>query len=95
MQRIGGFRRKTRHKLRKNVREHGKLRIRYFLQEFNKGERVYLNADSIYQNGMYFPRYHGKSGIIDGKQGKCYYVRINDHNKEKKILIHPIHLRKA
>lgn len=95
MQRIGGFRRKTRHKLRKNIREHGKISIRRFLQTFNAGDRVYLKADSSYQEGMYFSRYHGKAGLIEGKQGKCYYVKIKDHNKVKKLLIHPVHLKRA
>ena len=95
MQRIGGFRRKTRHKLKKNVRDKGKKSIRNFLQSFNEGDKVYLKADSTYQEGMYFPRYHGKSGIVEGMQGSCYYIKIKDHNKTKKVLVHPFHLRKA
>lgn len=95
MQRIGGFRRKTRHKLRKNVRDRGKTSIKKSLQKFDDGDRVYLKAEPAYQKGMYFPRYHGKSGVISGKQGICYYVRIKDHNKAKTLLVHPIHLKRA
>ncbi|MBI2671091.1 50S ribosomal protein L21e [Candidatus Woesearchaeota archaeon] len=95
MQRIGGFRRKTRHKLRKNIHERGKISIKKFLQKFDQGTRVYLKADSGYQKGMYFPRYHGKAGIVTGKQGSCYYVKIKDQNKHKILLVHPIHLKRA
>tara|TARA_Y100000310_G_scaffold275745_2_gene292439 strand:- start:525 stop:824 length:300 start_codon:yes stop_codon:yes gene_type:complete len=95
MQRIGGFRRKTRHKLRKGVRERGKISLRRFFQGFKEGEFVALSAESGYQKGMYFPRFHGKNGVISGKQGTNYYVAIKDGGKEKKILVHPVHLKKC
>ena len=95
MQRTGGFRRKTRSKLRKNVRSKGKLSIRKFLQKFDEGERVNLVAESGIQGGMYNPRYHGKSGVIGKKQGSNYYVKIKDGNKFKSLLVHPIHLKKG
>ncbi len=44
--------------------------------------------------GMYFPRFMGKSGIISGKAGTCYQVAIKDQNKEKTLVIHPVHLRR-
>lgn len=93
--RIGGFRRKTRHKLRKNVRERGKISLRKFFQNFENGEVVALSAEPSYQKGMYFPRFHGKNGIIKRKQGTNYYVAIKDGGKEKQILIHPVHLKKC
>ena len=95
MQRVGGFRRKTRRKLSKNIRQKGKLSIRKFFQKFVDGDRVCLVAEPSYQKGMYFPRFHGKSGVIDGKQGSSYYVKIKDGNKLKRVLTHPVHLKKA
>jgi len=94
MQRVGGFRRKTRSKLRKNVSERGRISIKRFLQEFKINEKVNLTADPAYQKGMYYPRFHGKTGKITGKQGKCYYVSIKDGSKEKIIIVHPIHLKR-
>ena len=94
MQRTGGFRRKTRSKLRKNVRSKGKISIRKFLQKFIEGDRVNLVAEPGVQGGMYHPRFHGKSGIIGIKQGSNYYVKIRDGNKDKSLLVHPIHLKK-
>ena len=95
MQRIGGFRRKTRRKLTKNVRQKGKISISKFFQKFKEGDRVYLVAEPAYQKGMYFPRFHGKSGVVMESQGSNYYVQIKDGSKQKKLLIHPIHLKKS
>ena len=93
--RVGGFRRKTRSKLRKNIRDKGKISLVRFFQRFNVNDKVYLNAEPGYQKGMYFPRFHNAAGVITGKQGSNYYVQIRDGNKRKEILVHPVHLKKA
>lgn len=93
-QRIGGFRRKTRNKLKKNIRTKGKISIKKYLQVLKNGEKVLLKAEPAVQKGMYFPRYHGRSGTIVGKKGKCYEVKILDGKKPKVLIIHPIHLKK-
>ncbi len=87
------MRRKTRSKFRKNIGEKGFLPITRFLQSFEIGQRVVLKAFSSYQKGMYHPRFHGKVGIISGKQGKCYFVEIKDGNTKKNILVNPVHLK--
>lgn len=92
--RVGGFRRKTRHKLRKNIREKGKISLTKYFQTFQINDRVLLKAEPAVQKAMYFPRFHGKTGVIKGKQGKCYRVLIKDDKKEKMLIVHPIHLRK-
>ncbi len=94
-QRTGGFRRKTRHKLRKNKKEKGKISIRKYFQKFKEGDKVYLKAEPAVQKGMYLPRFHGKAGCIVKKQGECYYVKIKDGKKEKNLLVHPIHLKRT
>ncbi|MEK6940943.1 MAG: 50S ribosomal protein L21e [Nanoarchaeota archaeon] len=94
MKRVGGFRRKTRSKLRKNVRDGGKISIRRFLQTFNDGDIVSLKAEPAIQTGMYFPRFHGLVGKVIGKQGKCYMVSLKDGHKTKHVIIHPVHLRR-
>lgn len=93
--RVGGFRRKTRSKLKKNVRERGKISIRKYFQSFNIGDKVILKAEPAVQKGMYFPRYHAKHGVVKGKAGKCYEVMINDQKKEKTLIVHPVHLKRA
>lgn len=92
MKRVGGFRRKTRYKLRKSISQKGKIHISKFLQTFEIGDRVLLKAYPSYQGGMFFLRFHGKIGEIVGKQGDCYKVSIKDGNKRKECIVHPVHL---
>ena len=93
-QRIGGQRRKTRHKLQKSVREKGKISIKKYFQEFSKGDKVLLSAEPAVQSGMYNPRYHSKVGMVSSKRGNCYIVAIKDGGKEKTLIVHPVHLRR-
>lgn len=93
VKRIGGFRRKTRRKLAKKENEKGKISITRYLQSFKEGERVCLKAEPAIQRGMYLPRFHGRVGVIKGMRGGCYEVMIRDGNKEKKLIVHPVHLR--
>ncbi len=94
VQRIGGNRRKTRSKLRKSVRTKGKISVTKYSQKFNEGDAVYLVAEPAVQKGMFHPRFHGKSGIVEGKQGSNYCIKIKDGGKTKILLAHPIHLKK-
>jgi len=93
--RTGSFRRKTRAKLTKEIREKGKISVQQYFQQFKLQDKVLLKANPSRQHGMYFPRFHGKVGIISGKQGACYKVKIKDYTKEKILIVHPIHLRKC
>ncbi len=91
--RLGGFRRKTRSKLRKNYRQKSKISISNYLQKFKIGDKVLLKAEPAVQNGMYFPRFHSKVGMVKGKQGSSYKVLIKDGKKDKFLIVHPIHLK--
>ena len=93
--RIGGFRRKTRSKLKKTPRTKGKISLSKFMQEFKMNDKVVLHADSGYQKGMYLPRFHGKSGTIVHKRGACYLIRIKDGGKVKDLIVHPVHLKRS
>ncbi len=92
VQRIGGFRRKTRSKLTK--KDKGRIIIANFLRRFSEGDKVDLSADPAYQKGMYHPRFHGLTGVVKGKEGNCYKVEIKDGNKAKLLIVHPVHLKK-
>ena len=94
VQRTGSRRRKTRSKLRKNVAEKGKIKIREYLQEFKQADKIVLVAEPAVQGGMHHPRFQGKAGEVIAKQGSCYKVGIKDGNKPKTIIVHPVHMRK-
>ena len=93
--RLGGFRKKTRNKFKKDAGMHGKISIKYFLQTFEPQERVFLSVEPAVHKGMYLPRFLGRAGIISKKIGTCYQVKIDDMGKEKLLIVHPVHLRKA
>ncbi len=95
VKRIGGIRRKTRYKFRKEKRRRGKISITRYFQSFNIGDKVYMGVEPAVQKGMYHPRFMGRTGTIKGKRGRCYKVTINDLGKEKTLIVHPVHMRKA
>lgn len=78
---------------RKRIREKGKIKLSQYFQELEQGERVALVRELAFKTS--FPkRLQGKTGLVEGKKGKAYIVKIKDYNKEKRFIIHPIHLKK-
>lgn len=94
VKRIGTSRRKTRYKLSKKIRARGKISMSSYFKTLKAGDRVVLKSEPSIQKGMYHPRHYGKIGVVRGKQGNCYKVLIKDQNKEKIIVVHPVHLKK-
>ncbi len=94
VKRIGTFRTKTRNKLSKGYRKQGKISISQYFQKFEQGDKVALKAEPAVQKGMYYPKFYGKVGIIEGMQGSNYRVMITDKKKEKILIVHPVHLKK-
>jgi len=90
--RIGGYRRRTRYKLGKSVRNKGKISLTNYFQSYKEGDKVKLSLEPSIQKGIFLPRYNGKVGVVVNKVGECYNVSINDIKKEKVVLVHPIHL---
>jgi len=86
VQRRGGFRRKTRSKLKKPLNRKGKISIRAFFQSFKEGEKVCLVGEPAVQKGMFHPRFKGLAGTIVGKQGRCYEVKVKDGKKIRQQL---------
>ncbi|MGM5485480.1 MAG: 50S ribosomal protein L21e [Nanobdellota archaeon] len=94
VQRIGGFRRKSRYKLKKGHKTKGKFSITKYFQSLKEGDNVKLLADPTFQKGMFLPRFYGKKGIVNRKKGECYEVMITDGNKDKSLIVHPVHLKR-
>ena len=42
---------------------------------------------------MYFRRFHGKVGIVARKLGSCYEVTLQDGGKEKRLIVHAVHMK--
>ena len=92
--RIGTSRTKTRHKFQKKKKDRGKISLRRYLQVLKEGDRVTLLAEPAVHKGLYFPRFHGKVGTVHRRVGTCYEVFVKDFNKEKLLIVHPVHLRR-
>ncbi|PIN69963.1 50S ribosomal protein L21e [Candidatus Woesearchaeota archaeon CG11_big_fil_rev_8_21_14_0_20_57_5] len=92
--RIGSNIRKARYKLTKTVRQRGKISPTRFLQTFEKGDKVSLHAEPAYQKGNYHMNYHGKTAVVVAPKGRCYEVEIMDFTKAKRLIVHPVHLRR-
>lgn len=94
VKRIGGARRKTRNKFSKSIRKRGKISISSYLQSFKQGDKVSLAVEPGIQKGMYHRRFLSKIATVNGKKGKCYELLIKDGGKTKKLIVHPVHLKK-
>ncbi len=94
VRKTAGYRRKTRHKLRR-WRSTPPATVSRMVQIFNVGDRVVIDIHPSVQNGQPHPRFQGLIGTVVGKQGLAYYVEVRDGNARKRILALPIHLRKV
>jgi large subunit ribosomal protein L21e len=78
---------------KKAVRTRGKLQLSRYFQELEKGDRVAVTKEKSV-NSNFPQRFHGRTGVVEGKKGRVYVVKIMDNDKEKEFLIEPIHLKK-
>lgn len=78
---------------KKPIRTRGKLQLSRYFQDLNKGDFVAISKEKAVPS-IFPKRFQGITGVVEGKRGKAYMVKIKDRNKEKQILIEPIHLKK-
>ncbi len=77
----------------RRVREKGKLRLSDYFKKIEEGSNVAVVANKGVRSS--FPkRIQGKSGKVVGTRGNFKLVELNDGNKKKIFILHPIHLRK-
>ncbi|PIO00332.1 50S ribosomal protein L21e [archaeon CG10_big_fil_rev_8_21_14_0_10_43_11] len=88
-----GLKRRTRSAFRLRRRDRGKLKISDLFKQFKEQDTVLIVPNPSYQRSMPHRRIHGKKGIISGKRGRAYLVRVFEGNKEKKFIIASAHLR--
>ncbi len=93
MSKSRGFRRGTRAILSKKPRERGLQPIGRLLHEYQDGDKVVIKIDSSVHDGMPHPRYHGKVGIVEGKRGRAYVIKLVEGGKMRTIIARPEHIR--
>lgn len=94
MVRHHGVRSKTRQLLRKRPRQKGLAPLGRYLVDYEIGDKVDIIADPAnHKHGFPHKRFHGKTGTIVGRRGKCYEVEVRDQNRKKMIIIGVEHFR--
>ncbi|MFX1364219.1 MAG: 50S ribosomal protein L21e [Promethearchaeota archaeon] len=89
-----GYRTKTRHKHRRNVRNRGLTSVEKYLIDYKIDDKVDIITDSSqHKRGMPHSRYHGRTGTIIGQRGRCYLVDVKLGNSKKTLIIGREHLR--
>jgi large subunit ribosomal protein L21e len=78
---------------RKPVRKRGKLQLSRYFQELKEGDFVAISREPTVQS-VFPKRFQGITGVVEARRGKAYMIKIKDGNKEKRLLIEPIHLKK-
>ena len=78
---------------RKNVHERGKIRFSEYFKKLEKGDKVAVKKEKSV-DGSFPKRIQGRTGVVEGKRGSSYLIKIMEINKEKTFIIAPIHLKK-
>ena len=77
----------------KPIREKGKIRLSEYFKELKEGDRVAIVKEPCIP-GNFPKRIQGNTGVIEGKRGKAYIVKLRDLNQEKRYIVQAIHLKK-
>ncbi len=84
----------SRYKMTKRLKEKGMPRVNSFMQEFEVGDYVAVNIEPSVHAGMPSHNFQGYTGVVEGKQGRCYLLAIKVGSVKKTILADPVHLRR-
>lgn len=90
-----GPREGTRLKFRKRPRDRGHPPLTRFFQEFEPGDRAAIVIEPSVHKGQPDKRFHGTTGIVEGRQGRAYVVAVRMGGVVKRALATPAHLRKV
>jgi len=80
--------------LTRTPRNKGKVSIVKQLRNFEIGDKVFIKVEPMLKKNTIHKRFMSKPGIVVEKRGKAYRVRVKQMNKEKDVLVMPVHLKK-
>lgn len=66
--------------------------VNKYLQVFEKGQKVRVKIDPSVHSGMPDARYQGFTGIVIGKQGRMFNVKVKKGYLTKHVLLGAAHL---
>ena len=88
-----GYRRKSRGKLTKHVRERGLPPVSRVIQDFEMGAKVAIILEPSVVKGQPHSRYQGRVGVVKERRGRAYLIEVRDGGSIKKVISRPEHLR--
>ena len=88
-----GPRKKTRYKLKKDLRKRGVVPVTSLIQKFDLGQKVHVVCEPSIQKGMPHRRFHGMTGTVVGQRGRAWLLAIRDGQKDKIVIARPQHLK--
>ena len=78
---------------RKPIRSRGKILFSQYFKSSENSDIVAVKVERAVKKG--FPdNLQGRTGVVKERRGHCYVISMNDKNKVKEHIIHPIHLKK-
>ncbi|PIN90293.1 50S ribosomal protein L21e [Candidatus Pacearchaeota archaeon CG10_big_fil_rev_8_21_14_0_10_35_13] len=78
---------------RKRIREKGKIRLSEYFKVLKEGETVAIVRELAERSNVP-KRMQGRTGIVKGRRGNAYIVKINDINQEKEYVVKAVHLKR-
>lgn len=88
-----GYRSRSRKLLSKKPRERGRPGLSRQLYEYNIGDRVCIDICPNYISTAPHKRYQGKIGVIVGRRGRAYEIKIRVGGKEKTVVTTKDHIK--
>ena len=90
-----GLHRRSRKRLKLDIKERGKVNIKKALQSFEVGDKVIIDPDSRIQRNLPQRSFFGSVGKIIEKKGKAYTVEVKQQGKSlKRIDLLPVHMKR-
>jgi len=75
------------------MRERGKVKLSEYFKELKEGDKVAVKREQSV-NSSFPKRIQGITGVVIGKRGASYVVKLKELNKEKTFILHPAHLKR-
>jgi len=88
-----GYRNRTRKLLSKEPRERGRPGLRRLLYEYKEGDTVVIDICSNFISTAPHRRYQGRAGIVVGKRGRAYLIKVREGDSEKLIITTKDHIK--
>ncbi len=79
----------------RNLTSKGRMPPSRRLAGFSAGEKVRIDVNPAFRDGMPHLRFNKKAGVVVGAQGKAVVVRVRDIGKEKTLVVSNVHLAKT